>query len=211
MKNFITIMCLMLLTITATAQINPQRPSLSESYNILDHRGLQFENGMDLRSDILFETGELQTMSSTFIRKKLGSTKWEGRYFTTYESSWSTNHLGLKRQLTSGNSWLNASILAGTNLDMSVTDVRFSTTAEFWRIGITGNLGYTNDNLYYIALVGLSITDDLGVFIETQDLQQFNLGLVSRRSEDIALDARVLYDDRTGAVTSTLGLSFILR
>lgn len=210
MKRYIFLVLCLANALLVSSQINPQRPSLSESYDIIQHNGFQFENGFDLSASNIVVDGLWSTTTNTFIRKRIGASKWEARYFTTYESTWASNHLGVKRVLTSGDKWLNASIMGSTNLMFTTTDIRFSVTADVWKLSLTGNAGYTNGRPYWIGILGAGITDKTSIFAEVQDLRYYNFGLVNRRADNICIDARVLYDQELSSVITSVGLSFIL-
>lgn len=211
MKQLLSLIVITLMTFIGYSQddgmgtIDPQRPTLTESYSIIKKNTLQFENGLDYYAkDSTFGYG-------SFIR--FGVTeRVEIRMFTDYEHF---NTVGAKFiAIEPDNSALGigASFVYNRDLLGNSNDFRMALTRDFDKVFVTYNLGY-NGAIYNIALLGVPMCDKWGYFIEYYNdpiMNRIHNGFTWIPQRDIQLDVNGGWMDTNGWYAG-LGVSFRFR
>ena len=189
MKRLVSLIIVIAITFIAYSQdddkgtIDPQRPTLTESYSIIIPNMLQFENGFDY-------FGNSNTSSyGTFIRGSV-TNRVELRAFTDYKH---LNTVGAKFIVMEpdGSSFgVGASFIYNRDLMNNSNDYRVAMTKNFKSVFVTYNFGY-NEAIYNIALLGVPIGDKFCYFVEYYnglELNRIHSGFTWIPQRDIQLD-----------------------
>lgn len=189
----------------AKGKIDPQRPTLSESYSIIAPNMIQFENGLDY-----FENTDALSYG-TFVRGSV-TARVELRAFTDYTH---LNNVGGKlivMEVDSSVLGIGASFLYNRGLMNNTNDFRVAMSKNFNRFFVTYNFGY-NGSIYNIALLGVPIRDKFCYFIEYYNdplVNRIHTGFTWVPVRDIQLDINGGWVDNDEWYTG-LGISFRLR
>lgn len=138
--------------------IDPQRPTLTESYSIVQMDILQFENGLD------YFVKDKSIGVGTFLRGSV-SNRTEIRISTDYTS---LNLAGLKFVVLDPENnglKLGASMVYSRMLLSDVNDFRFVLSKSHKKFFSSYNFGH-DDKFYNIILAGYSLTNTLNYFLE---------------------------------------------
>jgi len=211
MKRFVSLIIVIATTFTAYSQedgkgtIDPQRPTLTESYSIIIPNMLQFENGLDY-------FGSSDTFSyGTFVRGSV-TDRIELRVFTDYEL---LNTVGAKfvvMEPAGSTTGIGASFIYNRDLANSSDDYRIAMSKSFKSVFVTYNFGY-NEDIYNIALLGVPIGDQFSYFAEyynDPETHRIHSGFTWIPKRDIQLDINGGWMD-TDKWYAGLGVSFRLR
>lgn len=194
-----------------TSTIDAQRPTITESYSILDKGLLQFENGIDFNGiDSTFTYG-------SFVRGSVNDYT-ELRFFIDNNA-----------QLTAGAKWLvlrpevtqlgiGASFVFNHTFGAN-SDVRLALTKDFNKSGfVTYNFGY--DGLpYNVILYGVPVVDKVNYFVEFMNYGLDNDGSYNRLHTGFTyIPHNDIQFDINGGISESIdnwyvgaGLSFRLR
>jgi hypothetical protein len=185
--------------------IDPQRPTLSESYSIIIPNMIQFENGLDYY-------GDSNTFSyGTFIRGSV-TRRVELRAFTDYQH---LNTVGAKFIVMEPDGsalGIGASFVYTRDLMNDYNDFRVAMTKAFKSVFVTYNFGY-NVAIYNIVLLGVPIGDNVSYFVEyyiDPEMNRIHSGFTWIPIRDIQLDLNGGWMDTDGWYAG-LGVSFRLR
>ncbi|MFL0076662.1 transporter family protein [Tenacibaculum maritimum] len=186
------------------SSIDAQRPTLTESYSIVDTNMLQLENGIDF-----YETSD--TSYNTFLRGAI-SDRIELRAATDYKT---LNTVGAKAVVIAPNKTvlgIGTSFIYNRNLDNKSNDFRLAMSKSFNKLFVTYNLGYDVD-FYNIFLVGVPISKEFNYFVEYYNntlIDRVHTGVTWIFHKDIQVDINggwMENEEWYGGV----GLSFRLR
>lgn len=211
MKRLVSLIIVIATTFVAYSQddgkgtIDPQRPTLSESYSIIIPNMLQFENGLDY-------FGNSNTFSyGTFVRGSV-TNRVELRAFTDYKH---LNTVGAKFIVMKPDGsalGIGASFIYNRDFINNSNDYRVAMTKNFKSVFVTYNFGY-NEAIYNIALLGVPIGDKFSYFAEYYNdpvMNRIHSGFTWIPQRDIQLDLNGGWIDTDGWYAG-LGVSFRLR
>lgn len=210
MKSFFLSLLLLLTTIIYSQEdrIDAQRPTLSESFSIINNNIIQAETGVN------YDFDASEVTSSTFIRHS---------FFNRIElrvSQGLTNNdfgYGAKFLVLNNNNDLNLG-LSFIYSHNKTDNYQISLTKDFNRLSVTFNTGWdrsVTSGRYNILLFTYLLLPDWSIFVEGQSNGTNNTtfertiqgGVVFVPTDDIQLDAFVGYNEGQGAYVGG-GVSF---
>lgn len=210
MKTHLTLIALFLLTQTQAqttnkGTIDPQRPTLTESYSILIPNILQFENGVEY-----FGEAEEYTWG-TFVRGSVHK-RVELRAFTDYQHLNSIGGKFIALDAEGSQLGIGASFVYNRVLAENTDDFRVALTKDFGGVFTTYNFGY-NGAIYNIGLIGVPIKEQFCYFAEFYNdptVNRIHTGLTWIPHRDFQFDVNGGWMD-TDEWYAGVGASFRLR
>jgi hypothetical protein len=158
MKKIIFSLLLSVVALTGYSQIDAQRPTITESYSIIDKGLLQFENGIDF-------SGKDSTLTyGSFVRGSI-TDKFELRSYISDADNVTVGAKALLLTPETNSLGLGASFVYNLNINGG-SDFRLAMTKNFSNnTFITYNFGYDGAK-YNVLLYGVPVIKSVNYFIE---------------------------------------------